>query len=101
MAKKKDGITELTKLLIDAAEHFTPSKYSRLKSVIFALLHGVNYGYDSMDQKFLNDASDIYSFHTTTDKAKSYKLKKVKKNKKANNVIDFKSYSKVSVTHDA
>ena len=101
MAKKKDGITELTKVMIDASVYFTPSKYTRLKSVIFALLHGVNYGYDSMDQKFLNDASDIYDFHSKSTAAKAYKLKKVKKTKKNNNVIDFSSYSKVSVTHDA
>ena len=53
MAKQKDGITDLTKVLISAANKFTDAEYTKLTQVIFALLHGVNYGYDTMDQRFL------------------------------------------------
>ena len=64
MAKQKDGITDLTKVLISAAKKFSDQEYSRLQSVIFAMLHGVNYGYDTMDQRFLNESHDIKFIHT-------------------------------------
>jgi hypothetical protein len=60
MAKKKDGITDLTKTLVSAAKKFNDKEYGRLQHLIFALLHGVNYGYTKMDQQFLDDSSDIY-----------------------------------------
>jgi hypothetical protein len=63
MAKKKDGITDLTKTLVSAAQKFNDKEYGRLQHLIFALLHGVNYGYTKMDQQFLDDSSDIYFLH--------------------------------------
>ncbi len=67
MANKTDGITELTKTLVSAAKKFRKKEYDRLTSVIFAMLHGVSYGYDQMDQRFLNDAADIYEVHQDHD----------------------------------
>jgi hypothetical protein len=80
MAKKKDGITDLTKTLVSAAKKFNDKEYGRLQHLIFALLHGVNYGYTKMDQQFLDDSSDIY-FYTKTNKIilKRY-LRKIKLN---------------------
>ena len=78
MAKQKDGITDLTKVLISAANKFTDAEYTKLTQVIFALLHGVNYGYDTMDQRFLNDAQDLKFVHNADKKFK--KITKVKKN---------------------
>ena len=80
MAKKKDGITDLTKVLISAAKKFSNQEYTRLQQVIFALLHGVNYGYDSLDQKFLNDSHDIKFIHTAEKNFKKIKKKKSKDN---------------------
>ena len=70
MAKQKDGITDLTKVLISAANKFTDAEYTKLTKVIFALLHGVNYGYDTMDQRFLNDAQDLKFVHNADKKFK-------------------------------
>ena len=70
MAKQKDGITDLTKVLISAANKFTDAEYTKLTQVIFALLHGVNYGYDTMDQRFLNDAQDLKFVHNADKKFK-------------------------------
>ena len=67
MADKKDGITDLTKLLVTASKKFTKTEYSTLTSVVFAMLHGVNYGYNEMDQRFLNDALDIFEFNQVLD----------------------------------
>jgi hypothetical protein len=75
MAKQKDGITDLTKVLVSAAKKFTDAEYTKLQQVIFALLHGVNYGYDSMDQRFINDAQDILFIHRAQKN-----FKKIKKN---------------------
>ena len=97
MAKQKDGITDLTKVLISAANKFTDAEYTKLTQVIFALLHGVNYGYDTMDQRFLNDAQDLKFVHNADKKYKKIlKTKKVK-----NNVIYLKSFSKESSKDDA
>ena len=97
MAKQKDGITDLTKVLISAANKFTDLEYTKLTQVIFALLHGVNYGYDTMDQRFLNDAQDLKFVHNADKKFKKIlKTKKVK-----NNVIYLKSFSKESSKDDA
>jgi len=63
MANKKDGITDLTRLLVTAAGRFTPSQYKNLTSTIFALLNGVNYGYTELGPRFLHDAQDIYDIH--------------------------------------
>jgi hypothetical protein len=55
-----------------------PSKdYNKLQHVIFALLHGVNYGYTKMDQQFFDDSSDIYFLN----KDQQDSLKKVIKEK--------------------
>jgi hypothetical protein len=97
MAKKKDGITDLTKTLVSAAKKFNDKEYGVLQHLIFALLHGVNYGYTSMDQRFLDDSSDIYFLHKD-DKDTFKKVIKKKKTKYKNNVIKFSDY--VGATHD-
>ena len=91
MAKKKDGITDLTKVLVDASKNFNEKQYSRLQSVVFALMHGVNFGYVSMDGKFLEDSNDLYFIHKAD---KTLKLIKNKNSKNNDNIINFKDYSK-------
>ena len=76
MAKKTDGITDLTKVLISAAKKLSDAEYKKLTQCIFALLHGVNYGYDTMDQKFLNDAQDLKFIHNADKKFKKIIKKK-------------------------
>jgi hypothetical protein len=94
MAKKKDGITDLTKTLVSAAQKFNDTEYNRLQHLIFALLHGVNFGYTSMDQRFLDDSSDIYFLHK--DKELSKQLIKTKKIKYKDNVIQLdKEYGRL------
>jgi len=97
MAKQKDGITDLTKILISAANKFTDAEYTKLTQVIFALLHGVNYGYDTMDQRFLNDAQDLKFVHNANKKFK----KIIKKKKVKNNVIYISNFSKETSKDDA
>ena len=98
MAKKKDGITDLTRVLVSAAEKFTDAEYSKLTQVIFALLHGVNYGYDTMDQRFLNDAQDLKFIHTADKKfKKSFKIKKTTKD----NIIYIKNFIKETSKDDS
>ena len=112
MANKTDGITDLTKLLVAASRKFSRTEYSKLTSVVFAMLHGVTYGYDQMDQRFLNDATDIYEVHQDHDEflkeidkeidkveetLSKFKKKSLKNNK--NNVIKFSDY-KQDVTND-
>ena len=112
MANKTDGITELTKLLVSASKKFTKTEYNRLSSVIFAMLHGVSYGYDQMDQRFLNDAADVYEVHQDHDEFLEEidkeldevektlsKFKKPLPPKSKNNVIKFSDY-KQDVTND-
>jgi hypothetical protein len=112
MANKTDGITELTKLLVSASKKFSKTEYNRLSSVIFAMLHGVSYGYDQMDQRFLNDAADIYEVHQDHDEFLEEidkeidevektlsKFKKPLPPKSKNNVIKFSDY-KQDVTND-
>ena len=99
MAKKKDGITDLTKTLVSAAKKFNDKEYGRLQHLIFALLHGVNYGYTKMDQQFFDDSSDIYFLN----KDQQDSLKKVfKKNKTKynNNVIQLKDFSREALNGD-
>lgn len=97
MGKKTDGITDLTKVLISAANKFTDAEYTKLTQVIFALLHGVNYGYDTMDQRFLNDAQDLKFVHNADKKFK----KIIKKKKVKNNVIYISNFSKETSKDDA
>jgi len=112
MADKTDGITDLTKVLVSASKKFTKKEYNRLSSVIFAMLHGVSYGYDQMDQRFLNDAADVYEVHQDHDEfleeidkeidevEKSLsKFKKHLPKKNKNNVIKFSDY-KQDITND-
>jgi|TARA_S200002703_G_scaffold123052_1_gene108993 hypothetical protein len=97
MAKKKDGITDLTKLSVIAAEKLTPSQFKLFQSTIFAMLNGVQYGYTEMGPQFLHDTNDIYSIHNKLDKPTKTKkvIVKIKNNK--SNVIDFNSYRKEDV----
>ena len=95
MAKKKDGITDLTKTLVSAAQKFNDTEYNRLQHLIFALLHGVNFGYTSMDQRFLDDSSDIYFLHKEQKLPK--KIIKTKKIKYKDNVIQLKDFSRGAV----
>ena len=97
MAKKTDGITDLTKVLISAANKFSDREYTKLTHVIFALLHGVNYGYDTMDQKFLNDAQDLKFVHNADKKFK----KIITKKKVKDNVIYISNFSQESSKDDA
>ena len=97
MAKQKDGITDLTKVLISAANKFTDAEYTKLTQVIFAMLHGVNYGYDTMNQRFLNDAQDLKFVHNADKKFK----KIIKKKKVKNNVIYISNFSKGTSKDDA
>ena len=92
MAKKKDGITDLAKLSVIAAEKLTPSQFKLFQSTIFAMLNGVQFGYTEMGPQFLHDTNDIYDIHAKpTQKIKTKKvLVKIKNNK--SNVIDFSSY---------
>ena len=103
MAKQKDGITDLTKVLVSAAKKFTDAEYTKLTQVIFALLHGVNYGYDQMDQRFLNDANDLKFIHNAKKTFKKIKNnKKVKKQTKTHdNVINFEHYKFWNQNNDA
>ena len=82
MAKKKDGITDLTKLSVIAAEKLTPSQFKLFQSTIFAMLNGVQYG---------------YAIHSKPQKPTKTKkvIVKIKNNK--SNVIDFNSYRKEDV----
>lgn len=98
MANKTDGITDLTKVMVSAAKKFTDSEYSKLTQVVFAMLHGVSYGYDSMDQKFLNDAQDLKFVHNADKKFK--KLTKKKKVKYKDNIIQFKDFSREDAKND-
>ena len=112
MADKTDGITDLTKLLVSASKKFTKTEYNRLSSVIFAMLHGVSYGYDQMDQRFLNDAADVYEVHQDHDEFLEEidkeldevektlsKFKKPLPPKSKDNVIKFSDY-KQDATND-
>ena len=99
MAKKKDGITNLTKLSVLVAAKLTPSQYSLYKTTIFALLNGVQYGYTELGPKFLEDANDIYSLHSKGNKTKKI-LVKVKSKTNKSNIIDFNSYKREDAVFD-
>ena len=68
MVKKKDGITDLTKLSVLAAEKLTPTQFKLFQSTIFAMLNGVQYGYIEMGPQFLHDTNDIYAIHSKPQK---------------------------------
>jgi len=95
MAKKKDGITDLTKLSVLAAEKFTPTQFRLFQSTIFSLLNGVQYGYTELGPQFIQDSNDIYMIHSKPNKKTKKVLVKIKNNK--SNVIDFNSYRREDV----
>tara|TARA_R100000426_G_C4787248_1_gene97091 strand:- start:434 stop:730 length:297 start_codon:yes stop_codon:yes gene_type:complete len=96
MAKKKDGITDLTKLSVIVAEKLSPAQFKLFQSTIFSLLNGVQYGYTEMGPQFLHDTNDIYAIHNKPIKQKTKKvIVKIKNNK--SNVIDFNSYRREDV----
>ena len=97
MADKTDGITDLTKVLVSAAKKFNEKEYSKLQSVIFAMLHGVNYGYTDMDARFLEDSNDLFFIHKA-DKIHK-KITKKAKVKYKDNVIQFKDFSREDATN--
>jgi hypothetical protein len=100
MAKKKDGITDLTKILVSAAKYLPAKDYDKLQHVIFALLHGVNFGYNKMDQQFFDDSSDIYFLHKDQQDNPKKVLKK-NKTKYKNNVIQFKDFSREALNDES
>ena len=97
MVKKKDGITDLTRLSVVAAEKLTPTQFQLFQSTVFALLNGVQFGYTEMGPQFLQDTNDIYDIHSKpTKKGKTKKvIVKIRNNK--SNVIDFNSYKREDV----
>jgi hypothetical protein len=97
MAKKKGGITDLTKLSVLAAEKFTPTQFKLFQSTIFAMLNGVQYGYTEMGPQFLHDSNDIYSIHNNSSKKTKTKTVVIKIKNNKSNVIDFNSYKKEDV----
>ena len=98
MADKTDGITDLTKVLVSAAKNFNEKEFSKLQSVIFAMLHGVSYGYNSMDARFLEESNDLYFIHKA-DKIHK-KITKKAKVKYKDNIIQFKDFSREDATND-
>ena len=97
MAKKKDGITDLTKLSVIAAEKLTPSQFKLFQSTVFAMLNGVQFGYTEMGPQFLHDTNDIYSIHSKPGKQDKVKKVVVKIKNNKSNVIDFNSYRREDV----
>ena len=93
-----DGITDLTKVLVYAANYFPEKEFKKLQAVIFALMHGVNYGYVNLDGRFLEDSNDLYFLHKADRLRK--KLKKKKKIKYKDNIIQFKDFSRQDATND-
>lgn len=85
MAKKKDGITDLTKILATVAPKLNQKTFDKLVQVIFSLMHGVKFGYDEMGPRFINDAFNIYQLHH--DPVKHTKKNRIKY---INNVIKLK-----------
>ena len=107
MAGKRDGITDLTKVLVMLAERLTPKQYQKVRDVFFSTLNGVTFGYDELDGRFLKDSNDIFLHHSSHNSSRyrgKAKLKKRRgyiapipsalKNEKVNldNVIDFNHY---------
>ena len=96
MAKKKGGITDLTRLSVIAAEKFTPSQFKLFQSTVFSMLNGVQYGYVEMGPQFMHDTNDIYHIHhKIPDKKAKRVVVRIKNNK--SNIIDFSSYRREDV----
>ena len=100
MAEKKDGITDLTKVLMTAAKKFNKKEYSKLQSVIFAMLHGVSYGYEQMDNQFMIDSGDLYTFYRTGE-ASEKEIKNFKKFKIKNNVVYLKNFKRETIKDES
>jgi len=86
MTKKKDGITDLTKVLILLAQKFSKKEYDLITNVLFSLKMGVSYGYKSeFDPAMLNDSIHLFKIHHNKKQptAKIFKLKLVKGSKDA------------------
>ena len=99
MAKKKGGITNLTKLSVLMAAKLTPTQYSLYQTTVFALLNGVQYGYTELGPKFLQDSDDIYALHSKGSKIKKG-LVKIKSKTNKSNIIDFNSYKREDAVFD-
>ena len=87
MTKKKDGITDLTKVLVLLARKFSKKDYDLITNTMFSLKMGINFGYkDEFDPAMLNDALHIYKIHHNKKQpeAKIFKLKLVKSSKDTN-----------------
>jgi|GEM_PF-3087372 hypothetical protein len=97
MAKKKDGITDLTKLSVIAAGKLTSNQFKLFQSTIFSLLNGVQYGYTELGPQFLQDTNDIYSIHSKPQNSKKTKKVIVKLKNNKSNIIDFNSYRREDV----
>ena len=85
MTKKKDGITDLTKVFVLLAQKFSKKEYDLITNVLFSLKMGVNYGYKSeFDPAMLNDSIHLFKIHHKKQPtAKIFKLKLVKGSKYA------------------
>ena len=97
MVKKKDGITDLTRLSVVAAEKLTPTQFKLFQSTIFAMLNGVQFGYTEMGPQFLHDTNDIYDIHSKPTKKEKTKKVIVKVRNNKSNVIDLNSYRRKDV----
>ena len=73
MARQKDGITDLTRMMVNLARHLPPSQYKQATSTVFGLLNGVTYGYEPVNPQFLHDATAIRDLHAMEKKKKSGK----------------------------
>ena len=100
MAKKTDGITDLTKVLMTAAKKFNKKEYGKLQSVIFAMLHGVSYGYEQMNIQFIIESGDLYTFYRTGE-ASEKEIVKQKKFKIKNNVVYLKNFKRETIEDES
>ena len=80
MAKKKDGITDLTKLSVIAAGKLTPSQFKLFQSTIFAMLMVFNSVTLKWDHNFLHDTNDIYAIHSKPQKSQQRPKKVIVEN---------------------
>ena len=94
---KKNGITDLTKLSVLAAEKLTANQFKLYQTVIFSLLNGVQFGFTELGPQFLNESNDIYSIHHLPGKQTKKVIVKIKNKKNKSNVINLSSYRKEDV----
>ena len=79
-------------LLINMSQKFSDKEYDQAKTTLFAMLHGVNYGFNDLSPHFLQVADDIY-FEYKPKKNKLIKSQ-FKKTIKNCNIIQFSDYKK-------